>query len=130
MICVTNFNKNLSYLSLSQLAATLAASVLFYFYSNSFISAFLGGIVCIVPAYLFAKVFFNAKKSNASDPKKVLANFYLAEFAKFITTFVLFFAVLLMIKKINAVAFFITFVFVQITNWALGFMILRGAIAE
>lgn len=160
---ITNIGKKLYSAIFFQLTLTLILAIAFKIYSNSFISAFCGGIICTLPAFIFIKLFFSCSNSyklqqkssknvkiahnfsadiidtqynNQNNheshdtqlyAKKILNKFYLAEIVKFFITFLLFSLVISFIK-IDPIAFFMTFILVQMTNWVLGFRNLVGAL--
>ena len=78
------------------------------------VSSILGGLVCLLPSLLFAINFFKYK--GAQQTKQILSAFYLGEAMKLVLTGILFAAVFIT-YKVNAAAFFTTFISVQAVHW-------------
>lgn len=77
-------------------------------------SAFLGGIVCILPSYLFALIAFRYRGAHAA--KDIVKSFYWGEAVKIMVTVFLFTLVFSTMKV--AVGFFLlAFILVQFTFW-------------
>lgn len=77
-------------------------------------SALLGGLICIIPGYVFALNVF--KYSGAQALKKIVQRLYWGEGLKLIMTFLLFALVFIFIP-IEALPFFITFIAIQLSYW-------------
>ena len=83
-------------------------------------SAALGGLVHVLPSWLFAHKLF--RYAGAQQAKQILKSLYLGEAIKLILTLVLFAMVFIYIK-IDAVAFFLTFLLIQTVFWIAPLMI-------
>lgn len=77
-------------------------------------SALLGGLVCVIPGQVFAYCLL--KYSGAQATKHIVRGLYGGEAAK-IGLSILLFALVFWTIKISALAFFITFILVQLVNW-------------
>lgn len=101
---------------LVQLIVIAICSVIFYCALNAkaFISSVLGGFVCLLPGLLFALNLFRYR--GAQQARKILSAFYLGEAMKLIITGILF-AIIFMTYKVNAAAFFSTYILVQAVYW-------------
>lgn len=86
-------------------------------------SAILGGIVCMVPNIFFARSLF--RYQGARSAKKIVNAFYKGEAIKIILSIVLF-AIVFIIGNINALAFFITYIVVQMTFWVAPWIIINN----
>lgn len=77
-------------------------------------SAFLGGIVCLVPSYLFALIAF--RYSGAHAARDIVKSFYWGEAVKlFVTVFL--FALVFSTMNVAAGYFLGTFILMQFTFW-------------
>ena len=90
---------------------------------NALISSVLGGLVCFLPSSLFAISFFKYK--GAQHTRKILSAFYLGEALKLILTGFLF-ALVFINYKVNAAAFFTTFISVQAIYWIAPWLIVKN----
>lgn len=66
-------------------------------------SAFLGGIIALVPSLLFAKLLFRYRGARAA--RQIVKNFYLGEFVK-LTSSILLFVLVFSTYKVQPMAFF------------------------
>ena len=110
---------------LAQLLLILILAVVFYtgFDQRALISSVLGGFVCLMPSMLFAITFFRHK--GAQNIKRIMGAFYLGEAVKLILTGALF-ALVFINYKVNASAFFITFIAVQALYWCAPWLIVKN----
>jgi len=83
-------------------------------------SAGLGGLVCIVPNMVFAFQLFRHHGARAA--KKIVNSFYKGEAIKIIISIVLF-AIVFIMFDITPLAFFITYIVVQMSFWTAPWMI-------
>lgn len=99
-----------------QLAVTLIASLAFGWLDGNqgFISAMLGGLVNIIPGIVFSVKLF--KHKGAKHARKILNAFYVGEAYKLMLSAVLF-AIVFANYKVNALAFFISFIVAQSIYW-------------
>ncbi|WP_245183384.1 F0F1 ATP synthase subunit I [Legionella israelensis] len=81
---------------------------------NAAYSSMLGGLVCIIPNVIFAGQAF--KYQGARAAKKIVHSFYKAEALKIAMSIVLFATVFIMCD-IKPLAFFITYILVQMSHW-------------
>jgi ATP synthase protein I len=77
-------------------------------------SAALGGITCILPNLLFARLAF--RHSAADSAGLVMKWFYIGEAIKIIVTVLIFALSLIWIKELNIAAMFITYIFALMVN--------------
>lgn len=101
---------------LVQAILTLVMSALFLLTNdlNAGYSSLLGGLVCILPNVIFISQAF--KHQGARAAKKIVQSFYKAEAFKIILSIVLFALVFIMFA-ITPLAFFITYILVQLSHW-------------
>lgn len=92
----------------------LALSALVFFGKQTAASVILGGFVAIVPALVFTRKFFHHQGARAA--KQIVKAFYLAEGIKLILSVILFALVFIFIK-VQAFAFFLTYIVVILTHW-------------
>ncbi len=94
----------------------LMMTLVFYFAAGkkSAISAFLGGMVCVLPQFAFVLQAF--KHQGARFAREIVKNFYKAEAFKIILSIVLF-AIVFIIFDISPMAFFLTFIAAQAMQW-------------
>jgi ATP synthase protein I len=78
------------------------------------ISALLGGSIAILPQALFALIYF--KYSGARAAKQIINGFYKGEALKIFLSVGLF-ALVFITYPIAPLAFFITYITVQLTHW-------------
>ena len=78
------------------------------------LSALIGGITCILPNVVFAVVAF--KYQGARSAKKIVQSFYTGEALKLFIAVILF-AMVFSLLKIEPVAFFVTYIMVQMCVW-------------
>ncbi len=86
-------------------------------------SALLGGLIAIVPNAYFARWAF--RFSGAQVAVEVAQSFYRGEAGKFLLTAVLFASVFALVKPLDAVAVFLTYVFMVALNWILALRFLK-----
>lgn len=96
------------------LVLLLVAFFAVIFNINSAFSALLGGLVCIIPNALFARKLF--KYQGARAARKIVNNFYKGEALKIVLS-IIFFTLVFMFCKITPLAFFATYVLVQMSHW-------------
>ncbi|KTD17945.1 ATP synthase subunit I [Legionella jordanis] len=104
------------HLLLAQLAICLAVAfcLLLFFGKKEAISAFLGGVVFIIPSALFAGTLFRYQGARAA--RKIVKSFYVGEALKLLSTIALF-TLVFMSFKIAPLAFFFTYIVVLMTHW-------------
>lgn len=86
-------------------------------------SCLLGGLIFILPhLYFAAKVF---RYSGAQMASQVAQSFYRAETGKFVLSLVLFAVVFSVVKPLNIVALFLTYLLLTVTNSMLVFVYKR-----
>ena len=78
-------------------------------------SAFLGGMICVIPSAVFA--FFVFRHRGAQAAKKIVTALYVGEALKYALTLALFAAVFICVAPIAALPFFMTFIIVQLLHW-------------
>ena len=79
------------------------------------VSAFLGGLICLIPnAYLVYRAFSH---SGARAAKNIVKDFYKGEAGKFLLTCCGFTLVFILVRPLDAMALFSTFVLVQAVSW-------------
>ena len=101
-----------------QLGAALLVITLFRFYSDyeALFSAFLGGLIGIIPGLVFALLYF--KQSGAKALKKVVQNFYLGEVLKLFLTLLLFTAAFQW-SKLKPLPMFSVFITTLMAYWVI-----------
>lgn len=77
-------------------------------------SVLAGGLVAFVPSLLFARKLL--KYQGAGAAKQILRAFYLGEAIKLALS-ILLFALVFIFFKVNALAFFLTYIAVIMTHW-------------
>jgi ATP synthase protein I len=80
-------------------------------------SVLLGGLIAVGPQMYFARWAF--RFSGARAARQVAHAFYVGEAGKFVLTVVLFALIFAAIKPLNAVAIFLAYLLMAITNWFL-----------
>lgn len=86
-------------------------------------SCLVGGLIFILPnLYFAAKVF---RYSGAQMASRVAQSFYRAEAGKFVLSLVLFAVVFSVLKPLNIVALFLTYLLLTVTNSVLVFIYKR-----
>ena len=83
--------------------------------STTAYSVLLGGLIAIGPQIYFARWAF--RFSGARAARQVAHAFYVGEAGKFVLTVVLFALVFAVIKPLNAVALFLAYLLMAISNW-------------
>ena len=110
---------------IAQMAVTVLLSAGFFAINRTAaVSAFLGGLICLVPnAYLVFRAF---STSGARAAKKIVHEFYKGEAGKFLLTCCGFALVFALIRPLDAVALFGAFMLVQAVNWFTPVLIKTG----
>lgn len=85
-------------------------------------SSLLGGVVSILPGLLFSLKLF--KYQGAQQAKKIMNSLYTGEAYKLIVSGALFALVFIYIK-VNALAFFLTYIIVQAVYWCAPWLIVK-----
>ena len=80
-------------------------------------SAFIGGLIAIVPNAYFARWAFRFSGAQASAD--VARSFYRGEAGKFLLTTILFASVFALIKPLNVVVIFLIYIVMMALNWTL-----------
>jgi ATP synthase protein I len=80
-------------------------------------SVYLGGLIALVPNAYFAKWAF--RYAGAKSAVNVARSFYRGEAGKFVLTTVLFAAVFIFIRPLNAIALFLSYIVLMALNWIL-----------
>ena len=86
-------------------------------------SAVLGGLISIGPNSYFARWAF--RFSGAKAAQNVARSFYIGEAGKFLLTVILFAAVFALIKPLNVVALFLTYILFMALNWILALRLIN-----
>lgn len=109
-------NRKLRWFFTVQLVVSAIFSLAFYLFASfhAAVSAFLGGCVSCVPGVLFASILF--KHKGARNSAKIAKAFYLGEVLKLLVSGALFTLIFNLID-VHALAFFLTFIFVQALYW-------------
>lgn len=81
------------------------------------LSALVGGSISIVPNMYFARWAF--RFSGAKSAARVAQSFYRGEAGKFVLTAVLFASIFMLMRPLNAVVIFLTYIFMMALNWML-----------
>lgn len=84
------------------------------------ISAFVGGMIFIIPTFIFIRIFFKRFKCSASS-QKIVKTFYLAETVKLIITILLFTGAMQW-SNLEPIPLFGVFVVSQLTYFVLPFL--------
>lgn len=92
----------------------LSAVVAFVYHLPTGISFFIGGLISIIPGFLFGQIFL--KRTGAREAKEVMNAFYSGEAVKLVATVLLFFLAFQW-HGIVAVALFIGFIITQLLYW-------------
>jgi len=90
------------------------AGVLFVVNRNVALSAFLGGLVCVLPNMYFARQTFRTRNAQAQS---LLWSIYFAELIKIILAVALFVIVFIKYKELHPLVFFITYFVAQSCMW-------------
>lgn len=98
----------------SGLTAALSLGAWLFFGSQSGYSALLGGMVSVIPGQIFAYRLF--KYSGAQATKQIMRSFYSGELLKILSSIFLFVIVFATVK-VSALAFFMTFIIIQMSHW-------------
>lgn len=99
-----------------QIVVILVAALLCFlvFGFNAAVSSILGGLVCFIPNAYFAYKFF--KYQGARAAKQIVNGFYKGEALKIIISMCLF-TVVFILYRITPLAFFGSYIAVQMTYW-------------
>lgn len=104
------------YFTLFQMAVTLGVALVIWlfwgFYSG--VSAFTGGMICVIPNLYFAWRFFSA--TGALAAKQIVRGMYRAEMIKLLLTGLLFLVVFTYLP-IDVLPFFAGFILTQFVGW-------------
>ena len=92
----------------------MSAPLFFIFSPEICLSFFLGGVINIIPSFLFGKIFF--KNTGARAAKKIVKAFYWGETVKIFTT-VLFFIAVFQWPEVKALPLFLGFILAQLGYW-------------
>ncbi len=100
--------KNIHRIFAWQGVMTAVIAVVMYFtrHEREALSALLGGVVAILPAFIFAKVLFRHRGARLA--KKIVNDFYLGEGIKIVVAIVLF-ALVFRLFHVSAIVFFATY---------------------
>jgi len=110
-------NKAVAYRYLAVEAAVTAAIALILLISvdvTAACSAILGGVVFILPNWLFTGLVF--RQSDSDTARGILYRFFVGEALKIFVTIVLFAACFIMIRPLNIMALFATFIVTMVIN--------------
>jgi ATP synthase protein I len=99
------------------IALSLVSSTLLLWDTTTALSVFFGGLIAIVPNAYFAKWAF--RYAGAKSAANVARSFYRGEAGKFVLTTVLFAAVFMYIRPLNAIALFLSYIVLMALNWML-----------
>jgi len=77
-------------------------------------SALIGGAICVVTSWYFARRFF--AHSGARHAKQIIKSFYLAELLKFLFSIILF-SLAFYFMRVRALPFFISYIITQWMFW-------------
>lgn len=97
------------------LFACCLAVILFVLKRELALSAFLGGLICVLPNYYFARQMFT--KRRTADPQMVLWSAYVAEFIKLTLVVILFLVVFMNYKELNPLTLVISYLVTQSCMW-------------
>ena len=102
-------------LSLMQLVFVLVLTVVCYFLNvEYFVSAFLGGIICVLANFFFAgKLFLSRRYKKAED---LLQSFYRSEVMKLVFTVTMFVLVFLLVVDVNHAVFIVAYSLTTLLN--------------
>jgi len=91
-------------------------AVLFLIKRDLALSAFLGGLVCVVPSMYFARQIFTKRRIAAAHA--LLRSVYIAEFIKMGLAVALLTVVLINYKEVHPIILFVTYFITQSCMWA------------
>ena len=114
MLGLPNLTKGVLTLQFCMIVMLLIST--FSFNPQAGVSVLFGGIVSIIPAWVFRKFFFKSRHSSVSDPRQLLKAFYWGELFKYLTLIVLFVFVLTL-NILNPLVFFFAFVLTELVHW-------------
>lgn len=99
-----------------QLAFCLLLSLMIYLRSGqrAALSILLGGLVAIIPTWIFAKKLFRFQGARAA--RQIVQGFYAGEFLKIITS-VMLFTVVFSLYPVVPLVFFLTYITILMTHW-------------
>ncbi len=92
-----------------------AAVVLFAVKRELALSAFLGGLVCVLPNYYFARQMFTKRRS--ADPQSIIWSIYIAELIKLSLAIILFAVIFINYKDLHPLTLLITYFIAQSCMW-------------
>jgi len=110
-------NKAAAYRFLVAEAAVTAVTAFLLFLSVDGIAAYsaiLGGLVFIIPNWLFTGLVF--RQAAAESARSILRRFFVGEGVKILATILLFAACFILVKQINVITLFATFVVMMVIN--------------
>ena len=93
------------------------AGVLFAIKRELALSALLGGIICVLPNYYFARQMFT--KRRTADPQTLMWSIYVAEFIKLSLAIALFAVVFINYKELHPLTLLITYFIAQSCTWVI-----------
>jgi len=114
---IITINKAVAYRYLAVEAAVTAVIALILLLSvdmTAACSAMLGGVVFIAPNWLFTALVF--RQSGGDTAGSILQRFFVGEALKILVTIVLFAACFTLIRPLNIMALFATFIITMVIN--------------
>jgi ATP synthase protein I len=127
MLGSPNFTKGVLVSQLSMVAMLVIST--YSFGPLAGVSAFFGGLVSILPSWIFRRNFFKSSLAQKPDPTQILKAFYWGEGFKYISLVCLF-ALTLSSGLLKPLLFFFAFVLTEFVHWGYCFFSLRRAIAK
>ena len=100
------------------------AAVLFLIKRDLALSAFLGGLACVVPSMYFARQIFTKRRIAAAHA--LLRSVYIAEFIKVGLAIALLAVVLINYKEVHPIILFVTYFITHSCVWAVPLMTQRS----
>jgi len=110
-------NKAAAYRFLAAEAAVTAVTAFLLFFSVNGIAAYsalLGGLVFIIPNWIFTGLVF--RQAAADSARMILSRFFVGETIKILATIILFAACFILVKPINVFTLFATFIAMMVIN--------------
>lgn len=95
-------------------AAVIAIILLFSVDTTAAYSAVLGGAVFIAPNWLFTGVVF--RQTETDSARRILHRFFIGEALKIFVTIVLFAVCFILVKPLNVISLFATFLVMMVIN--------------
>ena len=105
------------------LVLLIISTALLFVATDAAVTVFVGGLISIGPNAYFARWAF--RYSGARAAADVARSFYRGEAGKFVSTAVLFAGVFVLIKPVNPVLLFLSYIIMMALNWILMLRVIK-----